>query len=95
MGDSSYPNFAGSHVDQQQIRLIDETNEHEEETIKRVENFQNIPDGSSGGANFSDQHAMDFNSSTNYAEKKNDPVGNPTSFNYVLETICALYKERR
>lgn len=74
MGDPSYPNFAGSHIDQQQIRLIDETNDHEEETVQRVDNFQNLPDGS--GANFSDQHAMDFN--TNYADKKNDPVCFPS-----------------
>lgn len=86
MGDSSYPNFAGSHIEQQKIRLIDETNEHEEETVQRVDNFQNIPDGSSGSANFSDQHAMDFNT-----DKKNDPVCLPSFLNLALETIRSLY----
>jgi hypothetical protein len=57
--------------------VIDEINEHEEETVKRVDNFQELANGSTNHTNSSDQHAMDFNTgSSGGFDRKQDPVSN-------------------
>lgn len=70
------------------MRVIDETSEHEEETIKRVENFQELANGSAA----LDQNDMDFGGSNNTGGKKAS-----VSLNSLIsiETIGTVYSQGR